>query len=103
MLSIGDFPMNVPLMRQPIAFLPLAMSLAALAIVLGHAAIFGVVHEADEGAAAHIFQLLMVAQVPIVAFFAIRWLPRAPRETLHVLAWQAGAGLAAMASVFFLT
>ena len=103
MLSTGDCPLNVPSMRQPIAFLPLAMSLAALAIVLGHAAIFGVVHEADEGAAAHIFQLLMVAQVPIVAFFAIRWLPRSPRETLHVLAWQAGAGIAALASVFFLT
>jgi len=81
----------------------LAISLAALAIVLGHAAIFGVVHEADEGTAAHIFQLLMVAQVPIVAFFAVKWLPRAPRQTLQVLALQAGAALAAFAAVFFLT
>jgi hypothetical protein len=62
--------MNVPSMRQPSAFLPLAMSLAALAIVLGHAAVFGIVHEADEGTAAHLFQLLMAAQVPVVAFFA---------------------------------
>jgi len=81
----------------------LAISLAALAIVLGHAAIFGVVHEADEGTAAHIFQLLMVAQVPIVAFFAVKWLPRAPRQTLQVLALQADAALAAFAAVFFLT
>jgi hypothetical protein len=95
--------MDVPSIKQPIAFLPVAMSLAALALVLGHAAIFGVVHEADEGAAAHIFQLLMVAQTPIVAFFAIKWLPRAPRQTLQVLAVQAGAGLVALASVFFLT
>ena len=78
------------------------MSLAALAMALGNAAIFGVVPEADEGAAAHIFQLLMVVQIPIVAFFAIKWLPRAPKETLHVLALQAGAGLAAIAAVFFL-
>ena len=35
------------------------MSFAALAMVLGHAAMFGVVHEADEGTAAHIFQLLI--------------------------------------------
>jgi len=95
--------MNIPSIRQPSAFLPLAMSLAALGMVLGHFAIFGIVHEADEGTPAHIFQLLMVAQLPIVAFFAITWLPRAPRQALHVLAWQAAAGLAAFAAVFFLT
>jgi hypothetical protein len=95
--------MNFPSMKQPSAFLPLAMSLAALVMVLGHAAIFGVVHEADEGTPAHIFQLLMAAQIPVVAFFAIKWLPRAPRQTLHVLVLQAGAALAAIAAVFFLT
>ena len=95
--------MNVPSIRQPSAFLPLAMSLAALGMVLGHFAIFGIVHEADEGTPAHIFQMLMVAQLPIVAFFAITWLPRATRQALHVLAWQAAAGLAAFAAVFFLT
>jgi hypothetical protein len=95
--------MNVPSIKQPSAFLPMAMSLAALAMVLGHAAIYGVVHEADEGAAAHIFQILMAAQIPVVAFFAIKWLPRAPGQALRVLALQAGAGLAAFAAVFFLT
>jgi len=95
--------MSVPSMKQPSVFLPLAMSLAALAMVLGHAAIFGVVHEADEGTAAHIFQLLMAAQVPIVAFFALKWLARAPRQTLQVLALQAAAALAAIAAVLFLT
>ena len=95
--------MSVPSMKQPSVFLPLAMSLAALAMVLGHAAIFGVVHEADEGTAAHVFQLLMAAQVPIVAFFALKWLARAPRQTLQVLALQAAAALAAIAAVLFLT
>jgi hypothetical protein len=95
--------MDVRSIRQPSAFVPLTMSLAALAIVLGHAAVYGVAHEADEGAAAHLFQILMVAQVPVVAFFAIRWLPRAPRQALRVLAMQAGAALAAFAAVFFLT
>ncbi len=88
--------------KQPSAFLPLAMSLAALAIVLGSVAIFGVVHEADEGAAAHIFQLLMAGQMPVLLFFAIKWLPRAPKQTLLVLALQASAALAALAPVFFL-
>jgi hypothetical protein len=90
-------------MRQPSAFLPLVMSLAALALVLGHAAIFGIVHEADEGTAAHVFQLLMVAQLPVISFFAWKWLPQAPRQTLRILALQAGAALAAIVSVLFLT
>jgi hypothetical protein len=90
------------MMKRPVAFLPLAMSLAALSTVLGSVAMFGVVHEADEGAAAHIFQLLIAAQIPVVAYFAIRYLPQAPKETLYVLGIQLGAALAAMAPVFFL-
>ena len=90
-------------MKQASALLPLAMSLAALALVLGHFAIFGIVHQTDEGTAAHIFQLLMVAQVPIVAFFALKWLPRAPTKAVQVLTLQAAAALAAIVAVFFLT
>ena len=90
------------LMKQPSAFLPVAMSFVALATVVVHVATFGAAREADEGAAAHIFQLLIAGQVPIVAFFAIKWLPRTPREALYVLALQAAAGLAALAPVFIL-
>jgi hypothetical protein len=89
------------MIKQPSAFIPVAMSLAALALVLGHIVMFGIVREPDEGAAAHIFQLLMVAEVPIIAFFAIKWLPRFPRQALQVLALQAAAGLAALAPVFY--
>lgn len=87
---------------RPSAFLPLAMSLIALALLLGHLAMFGPAPEADKGATAHLWQLLMAGQVPLLAFFAIKWLPRAPRQTLYVLAMQAGAVLAAMAPVFIL-
>jgi len=90
------------LLKKPGAFLPVGLSLAALATVLIHIVIYGVAREADEGAAAHIFQLLMIAQVPIVVFFAIKWLPRFPRQALLVLVLQAAAGLAALAPVFFL-
>lgn len=86
---------------QPSAFIPMAMSLTALAVVLGHVAIYGAVREADEGAVAHIWQLLMGLQLPILAFFAIKWLPKAPKQTLIVLGMQAGAALASMAPVFF--
>jgi hypothetical protein len=78
------------------------MSLAALAVVLGHIAVSGVAREADEGTAAHLWQILMVGQIPVIALFALMWLPRAPRQALLVLAVQAAALIAAAAPVFFL-
>ena len=95
--------MNVSMRREPSAVLPPIMSVVALAIVLGHYAMYGIVHETDEGTPAHIFQLLMAVQLPIVAYFALKWLPRAPRQALAILALQAGAVLAAFAAVYFLT
>jgi len=92
---------NASLIKQPSAFLPIAMSLAALALVLGSIAMFGVVHEADEGTAAHLFQLLMAGQVPIVVYFALKWLPRAPGQALRVLALQGAAMIAAFAPVYW--
>ena len=95
--------MNISLLKQPSAWIPLAMSLTALAAVLGHVAIYGVVHEADEGAVAHIWQLLMAGHIPLAAFFAIKWLPRATKQAAIVLAVLAGALLANFAAVYFLT
>ena len=96
------------ILKHPSAFLPLAMSLTALAVV-GVAAMYSILHyghglvrEPDEGTAAHLWQLLMAGQLPVLLFFAIKWLPRAPKQTLGVLALQAGAALASMAPVFFL-
>jgi len=94
--------MSISTLKKPSALIPLAMSLAALAVVLGHVAMFGAAREADEGAAAHTWQILMAAQVPVIAFFAIKWLPRTPGQALLVLALQAVAALAALAPVFFL-
>ena len=90
------------LLKQPSAFLPVGMSVAALVVVLVSVALFGAAREADEGAAAHLWQLLVAGQLPVVAFFAIRWLPRAPRSALPVLAVQALAFLSALAPVYFL-
>ena len=94
--------MNISTIKQPSAWLPVAMSCAALATVLVHIALFGAAREADEGTAAHIWQILMAAQIPIMAFFAIKWLPQTPKKALLVLALQAAAALAALAPVFLL-
>jgi len=90
------------IVKHPSAFLPMVMSLTALAIVIGHIAIFGAAREADESSAAHIWQLLMAGQLPVLAFFAIKWLPRAPKQALGVLALQLGVALSSMAPVYFL-
>ena len=89
------------MLKRPSAFLPVAMSFAALATVLGYAAMFGVARQTDEGAAARLWQLLMAAQLPVVLFFAVRWLPAAPRQALVVLAVQIAAALAAMFPVWW--
>ena len=94
--------MTLSATRQPSAFIPVAMSVGALAAVLFHIARFGTAPQADEGTAAHIWQLLMAGQLPIVLFYAVKWLPRAPRTALSVLALHVGAALAAVAPVYWL-
>ena len=90
------------LFRSLSAFLPVAMSLVALALVLSHIALFGGSREADEGTAAHLWQILMAVQVPIIVFFAIKYVPQRRKEALLVLALQVVAALAACTPVFIL-
>jgi len=89
-------------LKHPSAFLPIAMSVAALATVLIVLTLHGPVPQADEGAAARIWQLLLAAQIPIVLFFAVRWVPQSPRQAMPVLALQLGAAVAALLPVFLL-
>ncbi len=70
------------------AFVPLALSLAALwafaiALLVLHPA-----REPDEGAGAHLWQLRMAAQLPVAAFFAMTWIPSGSRTAWWLLALQ---------------
>jgi hypothetical protein len=93
---------HLPVLKHPSAYLPVAMSLGALATVLVFLAWNGATPQADEGAAAHVWQILLSAQVPIVVFFAFKWVPQSPRQAVPILALQLGAALVAMGPVFFL-
>ncbi|CAM4132545.1 hypothetical protein [Roseateles saccharophilus] len=73
---------------KPSAAVPVLMSLAALLLVGVHVATFGTGREADEGVAAHLFQLLIALQLPIVLYHAVRWLPRSPRQGIQVFGLQ---------------
>ncbi len=78
------------------------MSLGALATVLIFVTLHGTAPQPDEGAAAHIWQLLMAAQIPIVMFFVVKWVVPSPRRAVPILALQVVAAVAAMAPVYFL-
>jgi hypothetical protein len=83
------------LMRRPGAYLPLALSTAALAMVVGHIVSFAIVPPhvlfppplPGEGALRP-FYLLLIAQLPLMTAFALKWLPRAPRTAALVLLLQ---------------
>jgi len=93
--------MNSLLFKRASALAPILMSLAALGIVISYAAMFGVARQTDEGTAAHLWQLLMAGQVPIILFFLLRWLPKEPKRTMLVLAFQLAAALSAMFPVWW--
>ena len=91
-----------PEMKHPSAYVPVAMSLSALALVIGHALVFGVALQPDDAPLSRLFEILMTAQLPVVLFFAITRLRREPKPTLRILAVQAAAALAALTADFFL-
>jgi hypothetical protein len=86
---------------KPSAVLPVLMSLAAFALVAAYIAVSGVPHPADENAVAHIFQILVVAQVPVIGFFILRWVRSRPVACLFVLAIQGLALAAALLPVWY--
>ena len=90
--------------RVPCAVIPIVLSLAALTVVVVSLATskWIVVHESDEGTAAHLWQLCMAIQVPVLLFFALKWIRKSPKHALAVLSVQLGAALLAMAPVYLL-
>lgn len=91
------------LLKKPSAFIPLLMPLIALTIVLVHFEFVGIVHERDEGTLAHIFQLLIIVQIPFVIIFLFSWVNKKPKQTLLILAIQVITGMVAIGVVYFLT
>ena len=91
--------MPYSMFRNASAAVPLGMSAGAFLTVLIHIISVGTGPTADEGSAAHLFQILLAGQAPFVAFFALKWLPRKPSEAMLVIAIQAAAALIALAPV----
>lgn len=88
--------------RKPSALVPIAMSLCALATVLMAIAVGPAKREQDEGAAAHIFQILIAGQLPFVAWFAVHWLKRDLKAGIAIVGLQILAIAAALFPVWYL-
>lgn len=91
-------------LKYPSAFLPITMSLFAVAVVVTHIVLFGTARQPDESAAAHLWQLLMAGQLPVVPssgsagyrrrlvtrFWSSRCKPPQPSEHLHLFTFSTG-------------
>ncbi len=98
---MSDAP-QLSALRHPSGFIPLLMSLVAMATIVVHLAVHGTARQPDEGAAARLWQLLMAGQIPVIIYFAARWVSESPRRGLLVLAIQIAAWIAAAAPIFIL-
>ena len=89
------------LVGQPSGFIPLICSWVALGTAVVVGASTAGVKPADEGAAAHIFQLLIAAQFPIIAYFIFRWARGRRGAAFTVVAAQTLAIGTAIAPVWY--
>ena len=90
------------LLRKPSAWLPMLVSLVALALVLDYLVRYGVAPQEDEGAHARIFQLLIVVEAILIGSFGFRWIPETPRAAIAVIALQLPVAAVPLGLVFAL-
>ena len=91
--------MEVEIGKKLSAWSPVIMSIGALVLVGVQIIVHGTQPERDEGALAHVWQLLILGQLPIISFFVFRWLRAYPRQGAVVLAAQFLAAALAFAPV----
>ena len=97
--------------RARSAWVPIGLSAAAVALVASYIAMgphapymindHGVVRE-DEGAMAHLWQILMLLQVGGILAFAVLWWPRDVKRAAIMLSVQCLAVLCAAAPVYLM-
>ncbi len=78
-----------PILKYPTAWIPVALSFAILGMFwLYTRGIMLPDPSGDEGTAAHLFQLWLALELLLIAFFAVKWLPRRPHDAALVLILQ---------------
>jgi hypothetical protein len=89
------------IIKKPSAWIPIAIPLIFLTYIVIYILIFGIVRQADEGTAAHLFQIWLALEPLMVGFFAFKWLPREPKPALFILALQIVSALLPIFVAFY--
>ena len=89
-------------LKHPSAWIPIAIPLIFFAYLVIYISIFGIVREEDEGVGAHLFQLWLLLDPFMLGFFAVKWLRRALKPALLILAIQIVSALLPISVVFSL-
>ncbi|MFA5954484.1 MAG: hypothetical protein WC817_03060 [Patescibacteria group bacterium] len=90
----------ISLLKKPSAWIPIVIPLLFFAYIVIAISFFEIVREKDEGVGAHLFQLWLLIEPFMVGYFAIRWLPRAPKQAVTILVIQVLAALLPISTVF---
>lgn len=61
------------LIKRPSAFVPVLMSITAIIILLYNIMIVGVEQKQGEEIVTGIYEILIIWQLPVIAFFAFKW------------------------------
>ncbi|MGA2549654.1 MAG: hypothetical protein ABSF50_05845 [Burkholderiaceae bacterium] len=88
--------MEVSYGNKPSALIPAVMSLVALLLFLIQLMTHGAAPVRAERVVAYLYLLLVVAQLPFIAFFGYRWFREAPLRGMPVVLSQAIALAAAL-------
>ena len=89
------------ILKRPSAWIPIVIPLIFFVYLITYISLFGVVRSEDEGTGAHLFQLWLVSEPFMLGYFAIKWIPHAPKHAFIIIALQILAALAACAPVFY--
>lgn len=90
------------ILKNPSAWVPIAIPIVFFAYLVIYITAFGIIRQEDEGVGAHLFQLWLVLEPFMLGYFAFKWLPRAPKQALLILALQIMAALLPIYVVFSL-
>ncbi|MDR3642861.1 MAG: hypothetical protein P4L74_04515 [Candidatus Doudnabacteria bacterium] len=90
------------IIKKPSAWIPIALSVIVIGLWV-FAFSFGATpsRQPDEGTAAHLFQIWLVLEVLLLGFFAVKWLPKMPKQAVWVLAIQIILVLAGCFPVYY--
>src|SRR5262249_51631957 len=87
--SITHYKGMGSILKSPSAWIPVVLSLGIVGMFWMYTAgIMPPEPPGDEGTAAHLFQIWLILEVLLISFFAIKWLPRYPKDTGVILFLQ---------------